>query len=79
MRGIVTYVCCCSVSLPHGAMSWSAVSNIGSNKQKKNKRKIAIIFVSIRLNMCFGCPKEPSHRDGSSGYPQHTFWLKIKK
>ena len=22
--------------------------------------------------MCFGCSKEPSHRDGSSEYPQHV-------
>ena len=28
--------------------------------------------------MCFGCSKEPSHRDGSFGYPQHMFWLKNK-
>ena len=31
--------------------------------------------------MCFGCSKEPSHRDGSFEYPQHMFWLRntIKK
>ena len=23
--------------------------------------------------MCFGCSKEPSHRDGSFEYPQHMF------
>ena len=34
-------------------------------------RKTAIIFLSISLNMCFGCSKEPSHRDGSSEYSQH--------
>ena len=44
-------------------------------------RKIAIIFLSISLNMCFGCSKEPSHpdRDGSFEYPQHMFWLRNKK
>ena len=26
--------------------------------------------------MCFGCSKEPSHRDGSFEYPQHMFWLR---
>ena len=31
------------------------------------------------LNMCFGCSKEPSHRDGSFEYPQHMFWLRNKK
>ena len=51
----------------------------GPVKQKKKKRKIAIIFLSISLNMCFGCSKEPSHRDGSFEYPQHMFWLRNKK
>ena len=37
-----------------------------------------IIFLSISVNMCFGCPKEPSHRDGSFEYPQHMFWLRNK-
>ena len=29
--------------------------------------------------MCFGCSKEPSHRDVSFEYPQHMFWLRNKK
>ena len=29
--------------------------------------------------MCFGCSKEPSHRDGSFEYPQHIFELRNKK
>ena len=29
--------------------------------------------------MCFECSKEPSHRDGSFEYPQHMFWLRIRK
>ena len=33
---------------------------IGPVKQKCQP-KIAIIFLSISLNMCFGCSKEPSH------------------
>ena len=28
--------------------------------------------------MWFGCSKEPSHRDSSSEYPQHMFWLRNK-
>ena len=28
--------------------------------------------------MCFGCSKEPSHRDGSFEYPKHMFWLRNK-
>ena len=28
--------------------------------------------------MCFGCSKEPSHRDGSFEHPQHMFWLRNK-
>ena len=37
------------------------------------------MFLPIILSMCFGCPKEPSHRDGSFEYPQHMFWLRNKK
>ena len=33
---------------------------IGAVKQSF-QRKIAIISLSINLNMCFGCSKEPSH------------------
>ena len=43
------------------------------------ERKIAIIFLCIRLNMCFGCSKEPSHRDSSFEYLQHMFWLRNMK
>ena len=46
---------------------------------KNNLRKIVIIFLSISLNMCFGCSKELSHWDGSFEYPQHMFWLRNKK
>ena len=41
--------------------------------------KIVNIFLSISLNIRFGCSKEPSHRDGSFEYPQHMFWLRNKK
>ena len=41
--------------------------------------KIAIIFLPINSNMCFGCSKEPSHRDGSFEYPQHMFWMRNKE
>ena len=30
----------------------------------------------ISLNMCFGCSKEPSPREGSFEYPQQMFWNK---
>ena len=36
-------------------------------------------FLPIDFNICFGCSKEPSHRDGSFEYPQHMFWLRNKK
>ena len=56
------------------------VQNITQGQLSKNKlRKIANIFLSISLNMCFECSKEPSHRDGSFEYPQHMFWLRNKK
>ena len=32
-----------------------------------------IISLTITFNICFGCSKEPSHRDGSFEYPQQIF------
>ena len=40
---------------------------------------IVNIFLSISLNICFGCSKEPSHWDGSFECPQYMFWLRNKK
>ena len=37
------------------------------------------IFLPISLNICFRCPKEPSHWDRSFEYPQHMFWLRNEK
>ena len=59
----------CSVELRHRA----------SFRSKYFQRKIAIIFLSINFNMCFGCLKELSHCDGSFEYPQCMFWLRNKK
>ena len=58
------------------------MSNIFNTWVQKNKlfiRKIVIIFLFISLNICYGCLKEPSPRDGSFEYPQHTFWLRNEK
>ena len=38
-----------------------------------------IIFLPISLNICFGCSKEPSYRDGSFEYQQQMFWMKNKE
>ena len=46
---------------------------------KDSAPKIAFISLPISLNMCFGCSKEQSHREGSFEYPQHMFWLSNKK
>ena len=46
--------------------------------KQKIQRKIVNMSLSIILNMCFGCSKELSHRDGSFEYPQHMFWLRNK-
>ena len=43
------------------------------------QRKILNVFLSISLDICFGCSKEPSLSDGSSEYPQHMFWFINKK
>ena len=37
------------------------------------------IFLPIYFNLCFGCSKEPSRRDGSFEYPQHLFLLRNAK
>ena len=47
--------------------------------KQKYLHKIVIMFLSISLNTCFGCSKEPSNRDGSFEYPQDMFWLRNKK
>ena len=44
-----------------------------------DKEIILIIFLPINLNMCYGCSKEPSHRDGSFEYTQHMFWMRNKE
>ena len=46
---------------------------------KKFQRIIVNISILINLKICFGCSKEPSHRDGSFEDPQHLFWLRNKK
>ena len=45
---------------------------------KKFQRTIVNVFLPI-ISICFGCSKEPSHRDGSFEFPQHMFWLRNKK
>ena len=46
---------------------------------QKFPQTIVNIFLPISFNMCFGCPKEPFHRDGSFEYPQHMFCFRNKK
>ena len=36
-------------------------------------------FLTHHFNICFGCSKELSHREGSFGYLQRMFWLRNKK
>ena len=43
------------------------------------QRKIVNIFLPIIISICFGCSKEPYHRDGSFEYPQHMFRFRNKK
>ena len=52
----------------------------GVHLKKKSEwvsSKIVNFFLLISLNICFGCSKEPSHRDSSFEYPQHIFWLRF--
>ena len=46
---------------------------------KNFQRKNVNIFLAVIFSICFGCLKEPSHRDGSFEYPQHMIWLRNKK
>ena len=46
--------------------------------EQKFRLKIVNIFLSISLNLCFGCSKEPP-QVGSFEYPQHIFWMRNKK
>ena len=38
-----------------------------------------ILFLSINLNMCFECSKEPSQLEGPFEYQQHMFWMRNKE
>ena len=40
---------------------WTPFNHRSSLAKKKISEKIVIIFLSISLNMCLGCSKEPSH------------------
>ena len=84
---------CCGclffVSLPHGAMGWSAVCDCGISwsyslfigicpffigpEKQIFSVKLTFFFLSINQNI------EQSHQDGSFEYPQHIFWLRNNK
>ena len=57
------------------------VNNINTQVWISNlfQHTIVNIFLPIIFSICFGCSKEPSHRDGSFEYPQHMLWLRNKK
>ena len=59
-------------SFLHLLIYFSSLDNSLGQLSKENQRKIAIIFLSISLNICFGSSK-------AFEYPQHMFWLKTKK
>ena len=40
--------------------------------KKISERKITIYSLFISLKICFGCSKEPSHRDGSFECPTYV-------
>ena len=68
-----------------GAQDFGFKITVGNSRLpcwKKNKNlgvKIVNISLSISLNICFGCSKEPSNWDGCFEYPKHMFWLRNKK
>ena len=46
---------------------------------KNFEHKIVNNFLPISFNICFGCSKEPSHREGSFEYSQHVLFEKSEK
>ena len=48
---------------------------LGDNLDVSGKLSMKLAKVKI----CFGCSKEPSHRDGSFEHTQHMFPLRNKK
>ena len=58
---------------------WIGYSNSYVQIGKHCEREIVNIFLSISLNICYGCSKEPSRCNGSFEYPQHMFWLRNMK
>ena len=62
----------------NGAVGRERLAIIWACFTKKIQCTIVNIFLII-FNICFGCSKEPSHRDGSFEYQQHMFWLRNKK
>ena len=48
------------------------------SEEKKKKKKEEKKKKEKQRNICLGCSKEPSHRDGSFEYPQPMFWLRNK-
>ena len=73
---IISYHNLCSYLLQKDGQTGLCIEPV---KQKKIQRKIVNIFLSISMNMCYGCSKGSSHREGSFEYPQHIFWLRNMK
>ena len=69
----------------YGILNLSGLSNYHTDWKMKGlgnktfQRKNVNIFLPISYSICFGCSKEPSHRDGSLEYPQHMFWWRNNK
>ena len=66
---------------PHNLLKFLSSGSWGISQGHLSKifeHKIAIIFLSISLNMCCWWSKELSHQDGSFEYPQPMFRLRNK-
>ena len=68
-----------SASGPSGPLIYSVVALAIILDLHNISALIVDIFLPIIFSICFGCSKEPSHRDVSFEYPLQMFWLRNKK
>ena len=66
-------MCTCMLDTGASSLDFGYALSIDKGRHIFLGEKIVNIFLPISFNICFGCSKEPSHRDGSFEYPKHTF------
>ena len=54
-------------------------NDIGQGQGFVYLSEIALVFLPISVNLCFGCSGEASHWDGSFEHPQYRFVLSVQR